>query len=79
LLPVVSGLVVGNTYVLRAQAHNIQGWGAYSPLLTVVSSAIPDNPLPAASSIINLDVEISWYTPDDNYSPITSYIIKIGA
>lgn len=74
----ILGLVTGNTYTIRSRAHNIQGWGAYSPVLTVVSSAIPDHPLPATTAIVNLDLQISWDAEDDNYSPIISYIVKIG-
>jgi hypothetical protein len=38
----LSGLTVGTTYLLRASAQNIHGWGANSNTLTVVSSAVPD-------------------------------------
>jgi len=53
-------LVVGNTYNFRAQAHNIQGWGMYSPVLTEISSAIPDAPLPISTQIVNQDIRIGW-------------------
>jgi len=52
----LSGLTVGSTYIFRAQAHNIHGWGNYSEVLTVISSAVPSQPLAVTNKIINLDV-----------------------
>lgn len=65
LLATISGLVVGNTYNFRAQAHNIQGWGMYSPVLTEISSAIPDAPLPISTQIVNQDIRIGWDQPNN--------------
>lgn len=54
----VPNLVIGQTYKFRTKAHNINGWGLLSDSLTIISSSVPDKPLPVDVSLVNQNVEI---------------------
>jgi hypothetical protein len=73
----LSGLTVSTTYLLRASAQSVHGWGANSDTLTVVSSAVPNQPLAVTSEIVNLDVKLNWQAPESNFAAITSYVTRI--
>jgi hypothetical protein len=73
----ISGHTLGETYHFRASAGNIHSWGAYSDILTVVATTVPEKPDPTVITIENTDFKISWTPPDDNYGAITKYIITI--
>lgn len=74
-----SGNTLGETIQFRAKASNIHGWGLMSDPLVVISSSVPEKPIPPVITIENLDVKISWTQPNDNHGQISSYIIRIAA
>jgi len=55
---ITTGVVPGITYSFRLRALNINGWGAYSSIITVVPSTRPSKMTPAISSIENIYVKI---------------------
>ena len=69
---------LGETMLYRARAHNIQGWGQYSDTLSVVVSSMPEQPIPPAITIEDLNVRIAWTAPNNNFNQISSYIIMIN-
>jgi hypothetical protein len=73
----IGSLTGGNTYTVRVRAHNINGWGAWSSSLIVVASGIPEKPDPVQVHLVNLDVQISWTPPTNNFASITAYQILI--
>lgn len=74
----MTGLTTGQTYHFRSKAHNLHGWGALSSQLTVVSSAVPDQPAQATVEIVNQNIKIEWVEPFDNHASINGYIVTIG-
>jgi Fibronectin type III domain len=55
---ITTGITPGLTYSFRLRALNINGWGAYSTITTVIPSNVPSKMTPAISSIENTYVKI---------------------
>jgi len=70
--------VLGQSYSVRCRAHNLNGWGAYSPLLTFIYTNVPSKPAQAVTSLENQNLRITWNEPNNNYSPILSYVVQIA-
>jgi hypothetical protein len=68
----------GKTYKVRVRAHNVNGWGDFSPILIIKSTGIPGIPQPPTTFIQNLNVRISWTDPSNNFEAITSYQVLIS-
>ena len=68
----------GTTYKVRVRAHNVNGWGDFSPILIIKSTGIPGIPQPPTTFIQNLNVRISWTDPSNNFEAITSYQVLIS-
>ena len=74
---VSSGVSSGNTYQFRVRAKNLYGWGAYSTVLSLKASSVPDQPSAVSTAKDGLNVRISWTAPADNSETITAYQILI--
>jgi len=51
----------------------MHGWGELSADLIIISSGVPDKPLAASVTIVNLNVLVEWSAPFDNFGQITKY------
>ena len=72
-----SGVSSGNTYQFKVRAKNLYGWGAYSTVLSLKASSVPDQPAAVTTSKDALNVRITWVAPADNSEAITAYQILI--
>jgi hypothetical protein len=71
--------VVGGTrYKFRYRAYNIHGAGPWSVESAFYASTVPDQLLPASTSLYNSTVTIQWgLTPNDHMQAVTSYRVKV--
>jgi hypothetical protein len=69
--------VVGVTYSFKVEAHNSEGYSAYSTPVSILAAEVPDTPSIPSTTVLESNVIIAWTAPDSNGSPISSYIIEI--
>jgi hypothetical protein len=69
--------VVGVTYSFKVEAHNSEGYSAYSSTVSILAAEVPETPSIPSTTVVESDVIIAWTAPDSNGSPISSYIIEI--
>jgi hypothetical protein len=73
-----SGITAGNSYSFRYKVKNLFGFSQdYSPLLNVIAATVPDAPSSVTVSLDNLNIDITWTTPNSNGSPLLSFSIEI--
>ena len=73
-----SGITAGNSYSFRYKVKNLFGFSKdYSPLLNVIAATVPDAPGSVTVSLDNLNIDITWTTPNSNGSPLLSFSIEI--
>jgi hypothetical protein len=75
---VTTGVTAGETYLIRARAHNSHGWGAYSQEAALVAASTPEAPATAVTTIENIYVKISWVAPSSNSAEIDGYEVQIA-
>lgn len=73
----VSGLVYGNTYQFKVEAHNAIGYGAASTPFAIIAATNPSTPDAPVTVVDGENVKISWELPFNGGSTITGYVIKI--
>ena len=76
---VTAGVSAGTAYRFRLRAANFWGWGAYSPVATIVAATTPSQPAAPTTAVGSAAgaIEISWAAPDSQGDPITSYLVEI--
>jgi hypothetical protein len=74
---ITSGVTGGETYQITVRAHNAQGWGAESPILSIVAASNPDQPDPPTTFINNIFVKVQWSAANSSGSTITAYKVFI--
>jgi hypothetical protein len=75
---ITTGVVAGVSYRLRVSAYNAHGYGAYSPEVTIVASAVPDR-AGAPTTVISgaTNVAIAWTAADPNSAALDAYQVWI--
>ncbi len=76
---VTGGVTVGASYRFTVRARNFWGWGAASPVATIVAATAPAKVTTATTSVKATTgaVLIAWAAPDARGDPITSYTVEI--
>jgi hypothetical protein len=72
-----SGVVAGTTYKFRLRAQNKWGFGGFSDIADIEASAAPGQVAAPTTEISGTNARISWTTPDEFGSSITTYTIEI--
>lgn len=69
-----SSLTAGVSYLFRYRVKTVNGWGPFSDSVSIKAATVPATPSPPTLALVNgKDVEVSWASPDDGASPITSF------
>lgn len=74
---VTSGVTAGQSYQFRLRAQNEVGWGAYSPILTVVPSSPPAQMAAPTVTVSTVYTRLDWVAPNDNGASLTAYKILL--
>lgn len=74
---VSSGVVGGGDYRIRVRAHNVHGWGPYSPEAIIYATSQPSQPAAVTTAAANENILISWTTPFNNYEALDAYRVSI--
>lgn len=73
----ITGLTSGTTYYVDVTATNGMGTGqGSSPRVAVTPAAAPGTPTAVVALGGNGTIVVSWSTPSNNGSPITSYVAR---
>ena len=72
-----SPVVTGVTYSFRVQAHNSEGYSAYSAVIKVLAAKVPEAPGAPVTTVVNENLIVNWVEPESNGSPINAYTIMI--
>jgi hypothetical protein len=72
---VVTGLANGVTHTFTVAARNANGLGPASAATAPVIVGVPDAPRVASGVPGDGSYTVGWTAPDDNGSPITSYVV----
>ena len=64
-------------YTFRVRARNAHGWSVWSDEHTFRTSTRPDTPAPAATTLMNPNVRVSWNAPTDNFEQIYAYEVLV--
>lgn len=67
----------GQLYQFRVAASNKYGWGPYSTILESYAATEPEAPDAPTTARNDVDIRISWTTPDVNGLPVTKYEIEL--
>lgn len=70
-------LAKGSTFKFRLQARNSFGLSAYSEPISLMIGSVPSKPEAPSTSVVGDNVMVQWTAPDDNGSPILSYVIEL--
>jgi hypothetical protein len=70
-------LTHGTTYKFKVQARNSVGFSAYSSEVSILAAQVPNQPLTPQTLIIDETVVVSWKSPYNGGSAITSFSIQI--
>ena len=73
----VTLLQPGSSYKFKYRGINAFGEGEFSDESTVVAATKPDTIARATTVVIGSDVKISWTSPSERGSVITSYAVYI--
>ena len=73
----MTGLVPGNTYSFKIEAHNAIGYGAASSSFAIIAATNPDTPSAPTTQVDGDNILISWVLPFNGGSTITGYVIKV--
>jgi hypothetical protein len=60
---ITSGVASGLSYRVRYRAHNVHGWGGFSPELLVLAATIPDKIAEPQTSIEGIQLRVDWIAP----------------
>lgn len=75
---VTQSIQAGQTYLFRYRAKNVNGWGPYSDLLSLIAARRTDKIAPVVTSNEGTNVRITWSEPVYNGgSPLFGYTVKI--
>lgn len=74
---VIEGVIKDIGYRFRLRSKNIYGFGPFSPVAVIRSSDVPESPVPATTSLDDVDVLIEWVAPYDNSEAITAYDMQV--
>jgi hypothetical protein len=74
----LTGATPGEWYRFRVRAHNVHGWGAYSPTLDAQAAQEPAQPAAVTTALADASARISWVAPSSNHKTIVSYDIEIA-
>ena len=77
LTQVVTLLQPGSSYKFRYRGINVFGEGEFSDESTIVAAMNPDTIARATTVAIGSDVKISWTSPNERGSIITSFAVFI--
>lgn len=69
-------LTKGRTYKIKVQARNSVGYGEFSSEVAILAAEVPAQPVAPKTTISALNVIVTWSTPDNGGSSITSYLVK---
>jgi hypothetical protein len=72
-----SGVVGGEDYRVRVRAHNVHGWGPYSPEGIIYATSVPAQPATVTTSAATDNIKIEWTTPFNNYEALDAYRVSI--
>jgi hypothetical protein len=72
-----TGLIPGNTYMFKIEAHNVMGYGPASAAFGIMAATIPDTPQPPVTALNGNFVVINWIAPFNGGTAINGYTIKI--
>ena len=75
-----TAIVSGATYRLRYRAYNVHGWGAYSPIGTIIAATPPAAPAAPTLTTPSTDVVIAWTAPTNTGGTgiaITAYKVEL--
>lgn len=67
----------GTTYQFKVQARNEYGLSDDSDILSILAAAEPSQITAPTTETVDSNVVISWTSPSNNGSPITSYTILV--
>lgn len=73
----IRGLYLGAIYEFKVEARNTNGYGSASSDFTILHAIAPDVPSTPTTANSGTNVVITWSTPLDNGSTITSYTVTI--
>jgi len=75
-----TSLTSGQQYKFRYRGQNVNGWGPYSPVLTIVAMVVPFQVPSVVTTYYQTSVKIDWTAPYTGGQgiPITSYDILIA-
>jgi hypothetical protein len=78
-IELTSAIVAGTTYIFRARASNIHGWGDWSPEVSIKAAQVPFQMASVSTAIESSagSVTITWLAPADGSDTITAYLIEI--
>jgi len=72
-----AGISAGSNYRYKYRAKNAHGWGSFSPIVTIMAAAVPDQLAAVTTSLSGTGVQFTWaVTPNDHGSPVTEYRVK---
>lgn len=72
-----TGLTKGTIYYFRYRAKNIYDWSPYSNIIQQIAARVPDSPAAPITSNVATSVLITWATPYDGGSSVTTYNVQI--
>lgn len=74
-----TAVTAGVLYTFRYRVKNLFGFStSYSPEANVLAADKPDAPAAAATTIVGVNVRISWVQPSTNGATLISYSIQIA-
>jgi hypothetical protein len=77
LTKLLIGLTGGQDYLFKVRAQNIYGYGAYSDLVTIRASSVPDTMNIVDSISVLETIVVSWTAPYNGGEDIDLYDVQI--
>jgi titin len=75
----VADLEDGKNYKFSVRALNAEGYGSYSPAVTIMAATTPGKPeTPTILSASSASISIQWLQPTSGGSPITNYNVYVA-
>ena len=74
---ITEGIVEGRDYLFKVRALNIYGWSAYSDVVAIRASEVPQQPDIVTTSIVGSSVRITFTEPDGKGDTITAYKVLV--
>jgi len=72
-----TGLTQNLSYKFKVEARNVAGYSLLSSSITILSAAVPTAPVAPTTQINGSNVDITWTSPYNGGSSVTSYSITI--